>query len=95
MSKNFKDWSRENWILADETQGVKPNNEQLQLGCLQRIADATEIMAKDYRELIEERNRYERWYREERGRREALERSIRTYKANYTRLKNKFEEKSL
>lgn len=89
MKKNFKDWSRENWVLAEGN--VDPSNEQLILGCLQRIADASEVTAKNHQNLMNERDRYEKWYREERERKEALERSMRTLKGNYTRLKNKLE----
>ena len=30
-----------------------------------RIAEATELMAQNHKELIEDKDRYERWYRED------------------------------
>ncbi len=44
-------------------------------GSLQRIADAVEVMSRSYAGLIADRDRYERLYREERERREQIERS--------------------
>jgi len=50
------EWSRDN-----------PTIEDIQLGCLQRIADATEHMAANWCELTEQRDRYRRWYESERA----------------------------
>lgn len=86
--KNFKEWSKDNWFRSDD---ALPTNEQLQIGCLQRIADATEATAKNYNNLLMDKERFERWYHEERAKREKLERGIIAHKANYTRLKNKLE----
>jgi hypothetical protein len=49
MGKNCRELSKENW----EGQG---NNEDINLGSFQRIADATEAMAKNYNELIKQRD---------------------------------------
>ena len=87
MVKNFKDFSRENWQRTD---GEKPVNEQLQLGCLQRIADATEAMAKNYVQLQTDVEFWKEEYHHEKNRREMFQRSIVAHKANYTRLKNKY-----
>lgn len=38
------------------------DRDQLKLGALLRIADATEMMAKRHADLIDERDRYKRWY---------------------------------
>lgn len=38
------------------------NRDEIKIGCLQRIADATEVMAKRYQDLIDERDKYKRWY---------------------------------
>ena len=88
MSENHKDASRKLWSPGGEN---KPTTEQLQLVCLQRFADATEAVARNYNNLLAEKERFERWYHEERAKREKLERSIVAYKSNYTRLKNKLE----
>jgi len=37
-----------------------PTHQDLKLGCLQRIADATELMAKDHAKLIRDLERSER-----------------------------------
>ena len=57
--KNFREVSRMNLV---NTAGNFPDNDQIQLGCLQRIADATELMAKNYQDLVDERDKYIRWY---------------------------------
>lgn len=85
MSATYRDESRKGWYSPDEN----PTTDQLKLGCLQRIADATEAMAKSHTRLMEERDRFERWYREERARAERLERSNRALKAWNTRYKRK------
>ena len=41
------------------------DNDGINTGCLQRIADAIEIMAKNHAELIEDRDKYERWFKSE------------------------------
>jgi hypothetical protein len=51
--------SRRDWGAA--VPGDKnPDTDAIKLGCLLRIADAAELMAKNYGELIAERDRYER-----------------------------------
>jgi len=87
--RSFKEYSRVEWSRTD---GEKPTNEQLQLGCLQRIADATELTAKNYVQMQNELEKYKRWYQEERAEKERLQRSIVAHKANYTRLKNKINQ---
>lgn len=88
MTKSFKEQSKLNWLSRSD---LPISEEQLQIGCLQRIADATEVIAKNYNQLLEEVEKYRRWYLDERERREALERSLRTHKGKYTRVKNELE----
>lgn len=45
--KNYREQSRINWSRELE-EGKKMNNEDLTFGCLLRIADATESMAKNH-----------------------------------------------
>lgn len=59
--KNFNESSRKNWVTAD---GSKPDNNQLVVGCLQRIADAVETMSKNYQNLISDRDFYKKRYEE-------------------------------
>ena len=47
----MKEQSRQNWLSKDTT-------EHLSLDCLQRIADATELMAKEHSRLIADRDYY-------------------------------------
>ena len=49
------------------TGGEKPSLDQLNTGCLQRIANATELMAQNHRRLIEDAQRYERNWKEKRA----------------------------
>lgn len=88
MGGHYKDESRKYWSRTD---GKNPTTEQLQLGCLQRIADATEAMSKNYNDLFAENERHKHRYEQERAERQRLERSIVAHKSNYTRLKNKLE----
>ena len=59
-SKSFREASRINW-----TSGAYSQPDNIKLGCLLRIADATEKMALHYSSLIEERDRYKKWYEKE------------------------------
>lgn len=52
---DLKTESRRTWVLGSEQ--TAPSHDQLKLGCLQRIADATEQTAKNHVELINARNR--------------------------------------
>lgn len=50
--------------------------ESVNQGSLQRIADACELMAQGHAKLISDRDRYEKWWREERVKRIALEATV-------------------
>ena len=85
MNSSWKDASRiawENGSLSDAQLGT----ERLTVGCLQRIADATEKMAHNYQQLITERDRYERWYEQEKRSRQALERRVAALRGRITKL---------
>lgn len=71
MSKSFIEHSRTKW-QSTANDVTYPGYEQMTIGCLQRIADATELMAKDRQSMIEEveslkrdRDLYQKWYRAE------------------------------
>ena len=53
MSGTFIEESKRGWMRPV---GEQPNNEQLKLGCLQRISAATEMMSQSYSRLIRERD---------------------------------------
>jgi hypothetical protein len=89
MSESYKKESRKDWYLAGD---AKPGNEHLQLGCLQRIADATELMAKRYADLIGEKERAESsrdyWRKEA----ERMGRRVTALRGQITKLKKKLGE---
>mgnify|MGYP003583070035 FL=1 len=70
MAESLRDKSRRNWANDDSS------NEQIQLGCMLRIADATEKMALRHTELMRDRDQYERWFRDEAARRKSVERQL-------------------
>lgn len=86
--KNLRELSKDNWLVLN---GEKPNREQLIVGTLQRIADATEAMTGNFLELQREVEQYRRWYREEKAKNESLERKLIARKSAYTKLKNKYD----
>ena len=88
MPESFKDESRKNW---HQTEG-KPSDDRLKLGCLQRIADATETMARNYSSLISKRNRYEGYYKDQQARREKAERSNAALRGQITKLNGSVAE---
>jgi len=87
-NRGIKEESRREYfkVLADE---VGFSNDDLKTGCLMRIADATEAMALRHTELIKQRDKFERWYNDERKRRWHLERSNAALRGHIKRLKNK------
>ena len=68
---------------------VGNTNESISTGALQRIADATELMAKNYIKLQDDAAMYKRWYNESREQKEKLYRQISALKGVITELKNK------
>lgn len=79
---NCKEESKANWV-GDSTA------ERINLGSLQRIADATEVMAQNYKDLIRERDDYKRWYNQERESTKRLIMSNAALKGHITRWKNR------
>lgn len=82
------DQSKINWgNTVDEND--YPGNERIKMGCLQRIASATEAMAKthvqlqsDYNYMRESRDRYRMLYEKEVKRSAAYKVLVKKYKAN-------------
>lgn len=81
----IKEASRKEWNCA----GQAATHQELQTGCLQRITDATELMARSYREIIEDRDRYERWYEEKFARVVELSRTCSALRGVITKLKRR------
>lgn len=61
--------SKQNWISQQTIESVNQ-------GSLQRIADACELMARGHAKLISDRDRYEKWWRDEMAKRLALEATV-------------------
>jgi hypothetical protein len=83
MSENFDKESRKGWFVPD----VAPTDTQLAVGCLQRIATATEVMAQNHDRLVRERDNARAdsdYWRKEAGR---LSRRLSAAKGQITRLK--------
>ena len=58
--KDYRQSSRENWGISGEV-----NQETLKVGALLRIADALEVVSKNYNALITDRDFYKRRYLEQ------------------------------
>ena len=92
MSKSWKDASRTAWHETNgNDNGSDISDTRLQIGCLQRIADATELMAKNWSALMDERNRYERWYIEQKNRTDLSERRRAALRGVITRLQRRMK----
>lgn len=82
MSEVFRAESRK-----DFHRDGQPSNEDIQIGCLQRIADAAELMAKEHARLVRDRDYYERGYRERGAEIERLIRQRSALRGAITRMK--------
>lgn len=78
--------SKTNWgkTTSDQT---NPDRDDIQLGCLLRIADATEAMAKYHVQIIKDRDLYERLYRDSQAGSRKLERQNAALRGVITKLK--------
>ena len=83
MSKTFRELSKTKWTTETT------DREAIQLGCMLRIADATEAMSKshielqrDYNYMKDDRDYYRSQYH-------LSEKRVAAYKGHITRLKNK------
>lgn len=84
MSETYIEESKKGWHRREG----QPTNEDLILGCLQRIASATELSCKDrerlerdYRYMREDRDCYRRWLDTEKRRNAALRGQIKKLRA--------------
>ncbi|MBW7935046.1 MAG: hypothetical protein H3C62_15855 [Gemmatimonadaceae bacterium] len=84
---NWKEHSRTGWLSRDVEPHVFPGIERVQIGCLQRIADAAETMAQNHAHLIAERDRYERWYNSEKSANATLRRRVNALRGIIARMK--------
>lgn len=84
---NYREASKQNWTNVAGNDTI----ERINAGSLQRIADATEVMAKSYNDLIADRNWYKEKYNEKNARIDQLNNSIRSYRGTITKLKKKLK----
>lgn len=86
--KSYKEESKNNWgvNLCDKQQISK---EHIQLGAVLRIADACEKMAANHQQLLNDRDRYERWYELEKTSNKRLQNRISGLKGYIKRIKKK------
>lgn len=78
---SLRDLSRSSWTGDGSVAHINA-------GSLQRIADATELMARRHLELIRERDDYERRYKAAIQRELALERKLSAARGQITKLRN-------
>jgi len=81
---NLRELSKQNFESANGN-----TLEAIGAGSLQRIADATELMAKNYLQLQTDRELYKRWYNESKAQKEKLYRQISALKGVITKLKKR------
>ena len=84
--KNYREESRKQWGQDQET---SLNIEQITIGALLRIADATEAMAKNHVKLQEDYDRMKQSRDYNREKVQQLENSLRTMKGVVTKLKKR------
>ena len=85
MSKTFRELSKTKWIAITE------DKEAIQLGCMLRIADATEAMSENHIQLQSNYDYMKKsrdYYRDQYY---LSEKRIAAYKGHITRLKNKLK----
>jgi hypothetical protein len=84
--------SRTNWGRDVEGRDSNPDRDDIRLGCLLRIADATELMAKRHTELIRERDEFERSKARWQANAINLERRLRGTRGALTRAQRRIAE---
>lgn len=74
--KTWKSYREHSRIDFGETTEGNLCRDQIQFGAILRIADATEKMAENHAALIAQRDRYEKWYEEEKITTQHLQKTI-------------------
>lgn len=89
MSKqvSMKDSTKTNWFTEPANEHGYPGDKNIELGCLMRIADATEKMASNYQRMENDLAMYKRWYENEVASVKRLVRSNNALKGHLNRLK--------
>lgn len=86
--KSYRQESKTDWGVT-VTESTKLDREQLALGAILRIADATELMAVNYRALQEERDRYKRNWEYAKAQNERMARRVSALQGVVTKMKKK------
>jgi hypothetical protein len=86
--KSFREQSKNDWGTRQDR---NPTNEEIQLGAILRMADATELMASNYTQLQKDLDWYRQMYRESQEVITHQERKIANLRGQVTKLKNKFK----
>jgi hypothetical protein len=68
-----------------------PTHSDIQSGCLQRIAAATELMAKDHARLVDDCNRYKQLFENISNRNHTLRRRVAALKGQITKLRKRLD----
>jgi hypothetical protein len=79
-----RDASKKGWSASEA-----PNITEINMGSFQRIADAAEKMAANYANLLNDRDLYYKWWKEEQDRRRGLERKNNALRGVITKLKKR------
>lgn len=64
MPRGYREASRANFHTNATKAGRWPGDDVMKLGCMQRIADACELMAKNHDALQTDRDMYKKWCEE-------------------------------
>jgi hypothetical protein len=89
LQVNIKTASKVEWHTTLDNAGAYPGDTNIQLGCLMRIADASEKMATNFIFLQNERDTYKRWYDNAQGEIKALTKSNAALRGHIKRIKGK------
>lgn len=81
---NHREASKKVWTSSDPAR-----MDEINLGSMQRIADACELMAQNHVRLVSDRDMYERWYRQNQAYYYAEQRRTRALRGVITKLKAK------
>lgn len=88
--KTYRDESKVNWGYYKEEGGpTSISDDKIMLGCVLRIADATEAMARNYTDLLRQIDFYKQRYEELNAANNILIRSNRALRSVIKKLKGK------
>lgn len=73
------------------TRAFNAEESEIRTGCMQRIADATELMAKNHQQLITDRDYYKRRYQEQSEYSNRLFRKVSALRGVVTRQKKRID----